>query len=535
MAHPKDASTAASAVAIPDHADNASSHPVSEMGIFQTIRRHPMILACCLFANVGSFMYGFDNLTLSLCLSMEPFLEQFGDAAGDGSYVVPAYWQSLWNAMPQLTTGIGAWVAGPLSDRFGRRIAFVVSGMISAAGVAVVYTASARGVFLAGKMVNAVGLGMALTTGQVYVSEIAPTRFRGVALSLYTFFMNVGYLVAASIAFKRVTIMNQSAYKVLFASEWVWPGLLLLGGAFLVPETPYHLARKGLFDKARKSLGFLYGKSEANAASVSSVLAAITATLEHESYLGEASPSSFRECFRGVNWRRTRIVLYCNGLSQMIGATFLSNAPYFMISAGYSSSNAAMMVELGIGLAIIGSFFTFWALPVLGRRPMILGGITFTSMLFLIMGIASSVPQQNSKTLWCTGITLQLVWLTMGPIIGPAMAMAGEVSAVRLRAKTAAIGFFFNYVYSTIWNVVVPYMFNADEGNLQGKMGWIYLATCLISMAVVWFEFPELKDMRFADIDERFEMRVPTRAFKKWRDVSVPQTKVPEVELEQIE
>jgi MFS transporter, SP family, general alpha glucoside:H+ symporter len=73
---------------------------------------------------------------------------------------VAAYWQSLWNALPQLMTGIGAWISGPLSDRLGRRWALFIAGVLSAAGIAVIFTAESNGQFLGGKMVNALGLGM---------------------------------------------------------------------------------------------------------------------------------------------------------------------------------------------------------------------------------------------------------------------------------------------------------------------------------------------------------------------------------------
>lgn len=119
---------------------------------------------------------------------------QFGEQVSPGTYVIPAYWQSLWNAMAQVCTGFGAWGAGPISDRFGRRVSFCISGIISIAGTAVIYTATTPGAFLGGKMVNAIGLGMALTTGQIYVSEITPLRIRGVALSAYAFSM-VRYLI----------------------------------------------------------------------------------------------------------------------------------------------------------------------------------------------------------------------------------------------------------------------------------------------------------------------------------------------------
>jgi MFS family permease len=80
---------------------------------------------------------------------------------------------------------LGATTAGPVQDRFGRRVSFLLGAIFSAAGVAVVYTASTPGVFLAGKIVN----GICLTTGQTYISEVSPMHIRGIALSTFTFCM----------------------------------------------------------------------------------------------------------------------------------------------------------------------------------------------------------------------------------------------------------------------------------------------------------------------------------------------------------
>lgn len=124
----------------------------------------------------------FPRAKLTSCVR---YSEQFGVMNG-GSYIVPAYWQSLWNAIPQLTTGIGAWLSGPVSDRYGRRATLLVAGILSVVGVAIVYTAETSPQFLVGKMVNSVGLGAALAAGQTYVSEIAPTKIRGIALAVYT-------------------------------------------------------------------------------------------------------------------------------------------------------------------------------------------------------------------------------------------------------------------------------------------------------------------------------------------------------------
>lgn len=96
------------------------------------------------------------------------------------------------------------------------------------------------------------------------------------------------------------------------------------------------------------------------------------------------------------------------------------------------------------------------------------------------------------------------------------MAIAGEVSAVRLRAKSMAIGFTFNYFFSTVWNVAIPYLYNTDEANLGGKIGWIFAGMGVIALAVIYFEIPETKGRSFEELDEMFNENVGTRAFRRY-------------------
>lgn len=115
------------------------------------------------------------------------------------------------------------------------------------------------------------------------------------------------------------------------------------------------------------------------------------------------------------------------------------------------------------------------------------------------------------------GIFLELTWWVYGPAIGPAMSIAGEVSAVRLRAKSMAVGFTFNYFFSTVWNVVMPYLYNTDEAHLGGKIGWIFAGLGVITLFIIYFEVPETKGRSFEDLDEMFNENVSTRAFPTYR------------------
>lgn len=44
------------------------------LGVARTLLKNPIIVLCTLYGNIGALMYGFDNITLTLCLNMQPFV-----------------------------------------------------------------------------------------------------------------------------------------------------------------------------------------------------------------------------------------------------------------------------------------------------------------------------------------------------------------------------------------------------------------------------------------------------------------------------
>lgn len=91
--------------------------------------------------------------------------------------------------------------------------------------------------------------------------------------------------------------------------------------------------------------------------------------------------------------------------------------------------------------------------------------------------------------------------------------VSAETSAVRLRAASQSIGFFVNFVVAWAYAFTVPYMFDAGAGDLGGKVGFIFASFSLAAFAIVWFEILEMKNRTFAELDEMFQNKVPTRKF----------------------
>lgn len=321
-------------------------------------------------------------------------------------------------------------------------------------------------------------------------------------------FQNIGFLIAISSTFSRVAIIDPMAYKVLFAAGWAFPGVLALGLPFM-PESPYWLVMKNRKEQALSALRKLSGPHEDSVARI----AQIEATIEHERQI-EATKATFIECFRGSNLRRTLIILICMYMPQISGAVLASNAPYFLNQTGLDSHTVLLLTQVGVAMGAVSAFVNIFFMMKFTRRTLMLFGVALCCAMYLIMGIGGVVPRSTSSLL-AIGIALQFTSITYGPAVGSSMAVAGEVSATRLRAKSVGIGYTWSCIVSIVWTIVLPYLFNTDEANLGGNIGWIFLGMGLIVGALVFFFVPETKGRSFDELDMLFERRVPARAFAK--------------------
>ena len=112
---------------------------------------------------------------------------------------------------------------------------------------------------------------------------------------------------------------------------------------------------------------------------------------------------------------------------------------------------------------------------------------------------------------------MMVILLIVGVGAWPAsFVVAGEASSLRLRARTQGIAGCVTNVMTGGISIALPYLYNPDQGRLGGKIGFVFAAMCLISVAIMWKVVPEMKGRTASDIDDMFELRLATREFKSW-------------------
>lgn len=163
-----------------------------------------------------------------------------------------------------------------------------------------------------------------------------------------------------------------------------------------MPESPYFLVQKADLPKASRMLQRLSN----GRTNIQAQLNRIATTVEAERALAaETQKASFLDCFRGIEWRRTRIILICNYLPQVVGATLSANAPYFLNQTGMASHTVIMLIQVGISFGVISAILNIYLMMKFNHRPLMFFGVTLDVALFLVMGIAGCFKRDKAALL----------------------------------------------------------------------------------------------------------------------------------------
>ena len=212
-----------------DEKDASKTLPIDlQMTIFEAFKRDPTASFWCCFMLFTSIGWGYDNYVGGAVTGIVTWRRDFGEVYDD-EYIIPITWQYAYNAGGSCAMFIAALLTGPLLQRFGSRISLLLASLIWLVGAVVQYQAKSIGIYTTGKILTSLVQGMYLTISPAYVSEIAPTKIRGMFLSSTNFFIVIGQFMGALV--QRASdeyAPSKKSYLILFAIQWLFGGLIFI-------------------------------------------------------------------------------------------------------------------------------------------------------------------------------------------------------------------------------------------------------------------------------------------------------------------
>lgn len=368
------------------------------------------------------------------------FVRRYGTLQPDGTYAISAAWQSGLSNGYNVGEIIGLFLIGAMIDRFGYRKSLLFFLIWTAAFITLNFTAHS----LVQLQVAAVLLGIAYGAFQTsvisYAADVAPVKLRGYLTCWVNSCWGIGQVVGVGVVKSLLGRTDQWAYRIPYAVQWVWiPGLVI--GLIFAPESPWWLVRKGRIEEARRNVRNLMSAKHEGAPSPDATVAMMRQTILVEEKM--SAHASWLDCFRGVDLRRTEIVVMAWASQNLLGNAFTGYSTYFFEQAGVSASNSYSFALGQYAINVVGVFGA-WALMSagIGRRTLFLAGACGLCAILLIIGFLSLVPAAHYQSAAYGAAGCMIGWaviyqLTVGSIV---YSLVAELSSRRLAVKTVVIG-----------------------------------------------------------------------------------------------
>jgi len=218
------------------------------------------VIALSSVAALGGFLFGFDSGVING--TVDALAHAFGTRAATTGFAV---------ASVLLGCAVGAFVAGTIADRHGRRPTMLLNAVLFLLSAIATGLAGSAGVFIVSRLVGGLAIGAASVLAPMYIAEVAPPQVRGrlaslqqmaIVSGLFCAFLSNDILARLAGGAGATFWLGAPAWRWMFWMEAV-PSVAFLAGVLLIPESPRFLVAHGKRNEARRVFARIGGDADA--------------------------------------------------------------------------------------------------------------------------------------------------------------------------------------------------------------------------------------------------------------------------------
>ncbi|KAF2113153.1 general substrate transporter [Lophiotrema nucula] len=426
-----------------------------------------------------------------------------------------------------LTSGgalVGAVVAGFTADRYGRKLPIWLACIVFVIGTIIQTAAFSISQFAVGRFIVGLGVGSAAMICPLFISELAPAKYRGRMVAFNNMSVTFGQFFASALGAAFAQAPSSQAWRATVGIGAI-PAILLAGLLVLCPESPRQLVAHGRVDEADKVLLRLYPTSTEpqRRAKISSIELSIheaTQTMVDNSIWKTlkmifTTPATGRAVFTAC---------FVMAISQLSGFNTLMyySATLFKIVGFNNATGVAITVS---ATNFVFSLVNLSIVDMFGRRKILLVTIFGMVVCLVVAAVSFSYIPIDTHTLevqsdeigWPGYLLIAVIILFVG-FYSSGVATIAWIGTELIPLEVRAVGTMLNTVTCWSTNIIIASTFLSMMKGItpSGAFGF-YAAICFVGWIFVIFFFPECKGMPLEAIREVFAHGFGVKYANQWQ------------------
>jgi SP family sugar porter-like MFS transporter len=394
----------------------------------------------------------------------------------------------------------GAMTAGTFTDRYGRKIAMILSAVLFLLSAIGTGFSNKLVIFIIFRLIGGIGIGFASTVSPLYISEVSPPAWRGRLVSMNQLTIVIGILVAQIMnyliaepvqpGFTDIQILHswngQTGWRWMFWME-NFPALIFLISVFFIPESARWLLKSGRDTAGMKILNRLGNKDFARREMVH-----IKETLH-----SEKGALPFRELLSPGLGKIIFLGIFLTAFQQWSGINVIFNyAEEIFTSAGFSISDTLFNIVLTGSVNLVFTFVAIGTVDKLGRKKLMLAGAFGLGLIYILLGIFYYLHIQGVFVLVMVTAAIATYAMTLAPVT---WVIISEIFPNRVRGIAMSVATFSLWSACFMLTYTFPWL-----NRVLGTAGtfWLYSGICLTGFLVIRSRLPETKGKSLERIEQ---------------------------------
>ncbi len=440
--------------------------------------KHYFLYKSAVVASLAGFLFGFDTVVIS---GVEQTIQKLWglDSMLHGLVISMALWGTV----------LGSLIGGWPTEYFGRKKTLLWIGLLyfaSAVGSALtpeVYS------FMFFRFIGGLGVGISTVAAPMFISEIAPPKYRGRLTGMFQFNIVFGILIA---------FMSNSLLGDIGENSWRWmlgveafPALLFTILCFGLPESPRWL----IVHKNDLEGGLAVLKKTGSGSSEEEINLLYNQIIASANEKQQGGALFTRRLLKPV--LLAFFIAFFNQLSGINAILYF--APRIFEMAGLELQAALLQ---SVGLGIINLIFTFvglWLIDRLGRKKLLyIGSFGY----ILSLGLTSWAFASGNVGMVPFYIFAFIAAHAMGQ--GAVIwVFISEIFPNRQRAFGQSLGSFTHWFFAALLTLLFPMM---TEVLAPEIIFGIFCGMMFLQLLWVFFFVPETKGVPLEEMEERMKV-----------------------------